>query len=271
MPANCLAMGGSRALYRKKIEELKQARKPWKSSELTKSEIFLACFISCQHNCPMPTDGTDFARRRKFYGKYYTLAKAGADAPTLAGLGSAGFAREVQSDRAMPMLGAMLDAVIGLRHEIGSGGAPPSETHRRIGSRLDAVLATWDPSMAGDELKSALTAAYAKMEARGEIGISPETQFREELRTEAGMVLLDRKVVERGEEHLHEGCGMDYVGVERFKKDILDHGRATIAAIMESIESSPNGVPHRKFRNPEPSGAKIDNSSPAALEESLTR
>ena len=218
----------------------------------------------------MPTDGTDFARRRKFYGKYYTMAKAGADAPTLAGLGSAGFAREVQSDRAMPMLGAMLDAVIGLRHEIGSGGAPPSETLRDISKRLDAVLALGERSPAGDELKSAITAAYSRMQARGETGILPETQLREELRTETGMVLFDRKVVERGEEHLHEGCGMDYVGIERFKKEILDHSRSTIAAIMESIESSPNGVPDRKFRNPDPGGPRIDNSSSSALEELLT-
>lgn len=43
----------------------------------------------------MPTDGTDFARRRPLYGRFYVALKNGAGASQLAALAADGVAREI--------------------------------------------------------------------------------------------------------------------------------------------------------------------------------
>lgn len=93
----------------------------------------------------MPTDGSDFARRRPLYGKFYVAIKNGASGQELAPLAIDGVVREIGQRPLVAFLPALEAMVSTLGAELLSADAKQAILSQRI-EGVDASYASASPS-----------------------------------------------------------------------------------------------------------------------------
>jgi hypothetical protein len=94
----------------------------------------------------MPTDGTDFARRKPIYGRFYADARNGAPAIDLAELLVECLAREIRRDRPLIALRPVVNALLSVTEDYGNGALPllsAAEKKNLLLRRLDALDQTF--------------------------------------------------------------------------------------------------------------------------------
>ncbi len=199
----------------------------------------------------MPTDGADYPKRRKNYGRAYKIAESGTLTDTI-DCGVAGIARDLSSEP-IPKLSEALSATVDHSHGLFRNDpyALFRELNRIVGqcsSENQILLFQSLPKIAGELI---IKGAY----------VSEENLLDGLARAFVQQKLINNDLAS----HFAESQPEREISANEAEVEFHSHGGSKVKAILQSCAESKSGRPKSHFKTPGKSLPKIDALSPESL------
>jgi hypothetical protein len=205
----------------------------------------------------MPTDGTDFKRRRVHYGAFYIAAKTGAEEATLSAIGVAGLAREITKDFSLPMLKPMIDAAASALS--GLFAKDGTVLFHHVQGHLKQLVPNNELGQMQTVLLDAVCRATGSL--RQESGQQTGAQIVEALLELTGRDLYRAFVLDYAMGYIANVQSIHPQDIPAMEDRLLAGAAPGLSCLMRSIYESPSGRPGKDLMTAGPRLEPVDSSS----------
>jgi hypothetical protein len=199
----------------------------------------------------MPTDGTDFARRKACYGRFYTASKDGVPVAVLGSIALEGLARDIRRDGGLPAFRPLVEHLVGIMIPGLLGNDDMRKQLMDGVDHIDQELA--DFSLTRDACGVARKVGLEALSG----GIDPS---EESIKSHLVAGLVKSRCLDRASPYITRHRTRSIHGTEQLTKTVAQATLPNALILAEAIYKSPKGVPPRGW----------DGTSSTAIEHTAT-